>query len=396
MKTRIIIWSLVAISIIAVILIMWKSNQNEQQENKTVQMKVPLNLKVTESDGAVTAQLFSEDSEDVDYYLGYVNDTVFYARKENSEDSRNVESFLLQTEGEKPQLMERRAGYLLSRGYAFWRNSSIVFSFLAESDNPEWGYGENVFLQYDVEKKEGKEVKGRFPTEINACYPWMENKLLYSVEDCSDINTTYLGVFDLNSEEEERYCEYNFPTEHKEWLAACTDGNEVKGLYSDFSDRSGLNMDYSVYLSVFDQNFREKYTCQLDDDLKNYVLEYGFVTYMVSYDEYVYINNNYNQNCLIRLEDGKAVELFRGNDFRIGKTMDGSAPLFFYEGTNRVFRINEENDLEEIDLCIPNDGSLKDMLADRDSCFVKCICGNKEYAYTFSRESLTGIKLPCE
>lgn len=399
MKTRLKI--LIGLFIVFLILTLILTVQNCEKETQT---KNPLNkemspqLDVMESDGSVLAESFPVNTEGVMYYLGYVNDSIIYAQKEDGEDNKDVVSFWIKKRGEKPQLIEKRAGYLVSRGYAFYRSPNVYFSLLAESDNPEWKYGENVFLQYDMEKKECKEYKGVFPTFISACYFWEEDELFYQSEDYNDKNEeiSYLGVFDLNGKEEKRYREYNFPIEKKEWLAASADRNEVKGLYMDMSDSTGINMDYSVYLLVFDRDFREINTYQLSDDLRNYLLELGFVTYMVSYNEYVYINNNYNQNCLIKLEDGDVKELFRGNDFRICRAMDGSSPLFYYEGTNRVFRINEKGDIEEVDLAICNGGVIKAMFADKDSCYAECICGDKKFAYTFLREDLTKINLPCE
>lgn len=391
--------SIILLNAILFCLIFSACKEKEVQSDSQITTENKSEMTTIESEGSVTADFFPLNPEKVFYYLGYKDGKVLYAQCESTGLEGDTVSYWLQSAESNPLLVERRSDYFISRGYAVYQSPYICFSITVRSQDPNLYYGENILLRYDEEKKKCTEYKAKEVSDAVSCYS-LGNKvfMLKRTSDSNSHSISYLEVFNPVTEDVKKYHKYSVGYSdkqdgNKEWLAACSDQNGVKGIYIKYVDSNEFT-DCPVFLMDMDSDFGETASYQLDDDLKTYLLEYGAISDMVSFDNYVYIRNSSSQGCLLKIEDGKLTELFRGAEFFICRTMDDSAPLFYTWGTNQVYRINNKDVLERIDLSTAENRKIRVMFADKDSCFVECMGSDKNHTYVFSRNDLEKIALP--
>ena len=84
-------------------------------------------------------------------------------------------------------------------------------------------------------------------------------------------------------------------------------------------------------------------------------------------------------------------------NFEISTNPFSSQPIFYTRRSNRVYLIDEYGKWETLELQIGNNYTIKNILADDESCFIVCYADDlDDCAYFVDRKVIDKVQLPCE
>ncbi|MBO7451471.1 MAG: hypothetical protein J6U54_13990 [Clostridiales bacterium] len=205
---------------------------------------------------------------------------------------------------------------------------------------------------------------------------------------------TFLDSFNVETETWEKHMECTIDTVSGKGEAIygiCSNQNNLYVLH----DICESKIDFNSYLEVLNTDYEIIKTIEISKEMHEFVLS-SFVSDMDVFGDYIYFFNASMYGYLAKIENDELIEVFKGRDFALAKNVSSSAPLFYTRGTNKVYSLDDDEKLSEIDLEVGNEHLIQTVFVSGELCYI--IFYGEEinaYSYLVERECLENVKFPC-
>ena len=331
------------------------------------------------------------DVDSVLSYMALIDNKVIY--KSISGDSVNYIKSL--TTGENVYLGSTPDFYLSMKQAAF--DYPYLYFFVGTlNGQSETDKAENILIKLNVNTgglEQFENADGSLPG-LSAYY---FDKHIITLKNIVTEGTTstFIESFDIEKNDWKRYFECSIDNKSGKGTAVygvCANQNNIFALYDICNNKKEID----TYLIILDKQYKVEKSIRVNKEMHDYVMT-SFIADMQVFDDYIYIYNASNYGYLARIEDDKLEEMYKGRNFEISTNPFSSQPIFYTRRSNRVYLIDEYGKWETLELQISNNYTIKNILADNESCFIVCYADDlDDCAYFVDRKVIDKVQLPCE